>query len=241
MLLAGYSYGALITMNLPLLDAILTYFATPAIHTAEADIRLRALHLAEMQNAQSISPSSPRRSLGVRLGGDVSNSNRRRDGDNPVSDLHREERIRESVRNLLARAKLVHRKSMHWSSHEEGHEMHHCLDRVEGDIKFRSAYLLVSPPVGLMARLAAFSLPSSLSYPWVRRPRPATDNTPLTSNPTLVIYGGQDGFISYSKMHEWTRRLYSTGASQFHYIEVAEAGHFWAEGDVVYRCECVCW
>lgn len=70
MLLAGYSYGALVTTRLPSLDTILAYFTTPAIHTAEADIRLRAQHLAEAHlNAQSAGPTSPRKSLGVRVEG----------------------------------------------------------------------------------------------------------------------------------------------------------------------------
>ncbi|KAJ3573036.1 hypothetical protein NPX13_g4844 [Xylaria arbuscula] len=153
MLLAGYSYGALVMMNLPSLDAMLAYFATPAIHTAEADIRLRALHLAKAQSFYSISPGSPRRSQGVRFGGDEVSPERRRDG--PVSDFHREERVRESVRHLLARAKLVYRKSIHWSSHDEADdELHQCLDKIEGDFKFQSAYLAVSPPVGLMAPIS---------------------------------------------------------------------------------------
>ncbi|KAK5634882.1 hypothetical protein RRF57_010594 [Xylaria bambusicola] len=244
MLMAGYSYGAIVSMNLPPLDTILAHFATPAIYTAEADVRLRAEHLAEVQNSQPVSPSSPRRSLGVRLGGDEVIPERNHDGHGVVSDFHREERIRESVRHLLARAKLVHRPYRHWSSSHEAadddNEVHQCLDEVPGGIRFQSAYLAVSPPVGIMARLITFSLFNHLSFPWARRSRPvATDDTPLASNPTLVIYGGQDGFISYSKMREWTYQLSSASGSQFHHVEVTAAGHFWAEGNTIYECEFV--
>ncbi|KAI0517090.1 Alpha/Beta hydrolase protein [Xylaria bambusicola] len=241
LLMAGYSYGAIVAMNLPHLDTILAHFATPAIHTAEADIRLRAEHLAEAHNSLPASPGSPQRSLGVRLGGDEVISERNHDGHGPVSDSHREERIRESVGHLLSRAKLVHRPYRRWPSSQEaaaddGDEMHQCLDEVPGGIRFQSAYLAVSPPVGIMARLITFSLFNHLSLPWARRPRAvAADDTPLASNPTLVIYGGQDGFISYSKMREWTYQLSSASGSQFHHVEVTEAGHFWAEGDTIYE------
>ncbi|KAI1341160.1 Alpha/Beta hydrolase protein [Xylariaceae sp. FL0016] len=70
MLLAGYSYGAMVTTELEALDAVLAPFASPAVGTCAADIRLRAQHLAEQQNAVFAAPlSSPRKSLGMRVGG----------------------------------------------------------------------------------------------------------------------------------------------------------------------------
>ncbi|KAI0452647.1 Alpha/Beta hydrolase protein [Xylaria acuta] len=228
-LMAGYSYGALVTTRLPPLDTILAYFATPAIHTAEADIRLRAQHLAEAHlNAQSAGPASPRKSLGVRVGGDEDTSRRSPD-DHPMFEFHQEERIRESVRKLLSRAQLVYKRSPRWiSGSEPSDKMDHCLEKAEEDVTFRSAYLAISPPVGFVTRLAtmSFSGPSSVSV---------TGDVVFTSNPTLVIYGDQDGFISYRKIREWTRQLSGAEVSQFRYVEVLGAGHFWAEGDVIYQ------
>lgn len=247
MLLAGYSYGAMVTTRLPPLDTILSYFTTPAIHTAEADIRMRAQHLAEAQNALSADPASPRKSLGIRVGGDEDGTRKSHDR-SLMFEYQREERIRESVRDLLARAKLVYRGYPRWSRDGElGHdEMDHCLEKVEGEhVTFQSAYLAVSPPVGLVTRLATMSftnlLPSSW-HPWmprfgaVARPGSVTDHE-LISHPTLVVYGGQDGFISYRKMHEWTRQLSGAEGSQFRHVEVAGAGHFWAENNVIYQRE----
>ncbi|RWA07994.1 hypothetical protein EKO27_g7109 [Xylaria grammica] len=219
MLMAGYSYGAIITTRLPPLDTILSYFATPAIHTAGADIRLRAQHLAEAHNSQKLGPTSPRRSLGMRVGGDDDISGRSRD----PAEFQREERIRESVRGLLSRAKLVYRRSPRWPSEcEIDAKMDHCLEKVEGNITFRSAYLAVSPPVGMEVGACHTGCT-------------CCDDALFTLNPTLVIYGDQDGLISYRKIREWIRQLSAVDASQFRYLEVAGAGHFWTEGDVIYQ------
>ncbi|KAI1115657.1 Alpha/Beta hydrolase protein [Nemania sp. NC0429] len=253
MLLAGYSYGAMITTRLPPLDKMLAFFTTPSIHTAEADIRLRAQHLAEAQNAQMTSPASPRRSGGIRIGGDEDSSRRSHDGNgrgNPTSEFQREERIRESVRHLLSRAKLIPRRSPHWSPSESGsgpgpgNKVDHCLERVEGDVTFRSAYLAVSPPVGVVTRLAtmSFSNPLPAFYSWIRRPAAARDESEsemehavLSANPTLVIYGDQDAFIGHRKMREWTGRIEAVDASRFRHVEVPGAGHFWMESEVAYQ------
>ncbi|KAI0468557.1 Alpha/Beta hydrolase protein [Xylaria cf. heliscus] len=229
MLLAGYSYGAIITTRLPPLDTILAYFATPAIHTAEADIRLRAQHLAEAHlDSQAAGPASPRKSLGIRVGGDEDTSRRNRD-EHPILESNREERIRESVRNLLSRAQLVYRKSPRWTSGiKPDGKMDQCLDKVEGHVMFKSAYLAISPPIGLVTRLATLSFSGLSSVP-------LTGDVLFTTNPTLVIYGDQDGLISYRRIHEWTRQLSGADASRFRYLEVRGAGHFWAEGDAIYQ------
>ncbi|KAI0108975.1 Alpha/Beta hydrolase protein [Nemania sp. FL0031] len=252
MLFGGYSYGAMVTTCLPPLETILDYFATPAVHTPEADIRLRAQHLAEARNAMMAGRASPRRDLGVRIGGDEDGSQSLRNHDGRVmSELVREDRIRESVRNLLARAKLVYRKPPRWTSGSGGEperEMDHCLERVEGEgeVAFRSAYLAVSPPVGVVTRLATMSFAGFNPLPasWMARGGGAQDRVRvagageyalLAANPTLVVYGDQDGFISQRKMREWTRQLAGAGASRFRYVEVGGAGHFWVEGEVMYR------
>ncbi|GAP88103.1 putative prolyl oligopeptidase [Rosellinia necatrix] len=246
MLLAGYSYGAMITTRLPPLDTILSYFSAPATHSAEADIRLRAQHLAEAWNADTASPASPRKSFGVRIGGEEDSSWRSQDS-NGLSESQREERIRESVRHLLSRAKLDYRRSLHWSSQgERKNEMDHCLEKVEGGVAFQSAYLIISPPVGIVTNLATmsfsnlFSNPFSSSWVWktdthTQEGSVANQMLPLTSNPTLAIYGGQDGFITDKKIREWTRQLSRAEASQFRYVQVSEAGHFWLEGRALHQ------
>lgn len=52
LVLAGYSYGAMVTTLLPPLPSILdTHFRAPPHESPAAEVRLRALHLAEQQNA----------------------------------------------------------------------------------------------------------------------------------------------------------------------------------------------
>lgn len=99
LLLAGYSYGAMVTCSLPaILSSILAPFQTPEPGTAHAEIRLRAQNLATQQNeyihaqiaevlqiarhnrgrslqmddllSNPTSPRSRKVSAGVRMGGD---------------------------------------------------------------------------------------------------------------------------------------------------------------------------
>lgn len=253
---AGYSYGAMVTTRLPPLDAILAAFDSPAVHTPAADIRLRAQHLAEQQNRlYANSPTSPRRSLGMRVG-----------GDDEVRRAHsvedREEKIRRGVKEILARTRRGRGRSRHGTpqghaggaggagahSGEEKEEEEECMARVEGLPAYRSAYLAVSPPVGYVTNLATMSFPNPFgSWSSRRAGRPVADHDgagdgehhdsegKLARNPTLVVYGDQDGFLTLRKLREWTARLEAYDSSQFREIEVAGAGHFWAEEGVIYK------
>ncbi|KAL5353008.1 hypothetical protein ACLOAV_001037 [Pseudogymnoascus australis] len=82
LLLAGYSYGSLITTMLPSLPTLLAPFQSPLPGTPASEIRLRAQHLAEEQNTlhterlKRASEAASRRhharkvSAGIRVGGD---------------------------------------------------------------------------------------------------------------------------------------------------------------------------
>ena len=121
LLLAGYSYGAMITTQLAPLPGLLEPFAAPPADSDAAHIRLRAEHLAEQQNmilgsmraavTQPLGPASPsRRSLGVRIGGDEPGSPRRsHDGSVRRSfSLDGEDRLRKGVSELLAKRRAKH-------------------------------------------------------------------------------------------------------------------------------------
>ncbi|SPQ26372.1 00857250-0bb6-4047-9dc5-33d554d64b8d [Thermothielavioides terrestris] len=76
LLLGGYSYGAMITSQLPSFEAIVALFISPECGSPAAEVRLRAQHLAEMQNTVLASarnaaidrptPTTPRRHVGLR-------------------------------------------------------------------------------------------------------------------------------------------------------------------------------
>ncbi|KAI0150135.1 Alpha/Beta hydrolase protein [Hypoxylon sp. NC0597] len=252
LLLAGYSYGAMVTMQLPSLDSILSDFISPATHTAMADIRLRAQHLAEQQIAMNTTPSSPRKSMGMRVGGDEDISSPKDHTKLRGHSPEQEEKIRRGVREILSRNKLVHRKNIYnltdRSRRVEREET--CLESIDNLSRFRCAYLLVSPPLGIMTNLATMTFANPLSS-WSRRrkgaPSPARNHEgdakqeeteaemKLMKHPTLAIYGDQDGFLTLKKMRDWTTQLSSAEGSQFHHIEVSGAGHFWVEEGVVYE------
>ncbi|KAI0169431.1 Alpha/Beta hydrolase protein [Hypoxylon sp. FL1284] len=252
LLLAGYSYGAIVTIELPPLASFLSQFASPPIHTAFADIRLRAQHLAEQQTIMATTaPASPRKSLGMRIGGNEDSPQQAHERPRAHSP-DREERIRRGVKDLLSRSKLIHRthESNVTGLHRESEREVPCLGKLDNLIRFRSAYLAVSPPLGIVAGLATLNLPNLLSS-WAKRkrgrPSSATSEggeagqeeteaeAKLTRDPTLAVYGDQDSFLSLKRAHEWARQLSSAEGSQFCHVEVPGAGHFWVEEGVLYE------
>lgn len=255
LLLAGYSYGAMVTLQLPPLESFLVQFASPATHTAMADIRLRAQHLAEQQVLiMSAPPSSPRKSLGMRVGGDEDMSPQKPRNKPRAHSLDREERIRRGVKDILARTKLIHRKRNHSNpEHSEEAEHEPCLENIGNLIKFRIAYLLVSPPLGVVTNLAtmSFSNPLSSWSSWSRKRKGGHSSArnhesdtrreeseaerKLVKNTTLAIYGDQDGFLALKKMRDWALQLVNSEGSRFRYVEVPGAGHFWVEDGVAHK------
>lgn len=269
-LMAGYSYGAMVTLRVPPLSAIMDSFTSPRIHTAAADIRLRAQHLAEQQNTFLATPVSPRKSLGMRVGGaDDEPPRKSHDWRRRSRSVDREEGIRKGVVELLARTKLIHH---HHRKHHaddddtknqailEGESHEKSMQVVEGMPRFSSAYLVVSPPHGVVTNLATMTIPNPFANWFGRKshqPRKEMDRATsddhdhetgkhseyvheaeelkLTLSPSLAIYGDADSFLTLRKIRQWASDLDSTSGSAFHYIEVPGAGHFWMEGDALYR------
>ncbi|KAK0724666.1 Alpha/Beta hydrolase protein [Lasiosphaeris hirsuta] len=187
LLLSGYSYGAMVTTHLPSLETILAPFDTPTYGSPAAEIRLRAEHLAEMQNTilgsaraaaiERQSGRSHRRSMGVRIGGDEEN---RKSHDSRRSfSIDLEDRIHKGVAELMAKARKGQRKRQavdqaHRSDETPGMPVvpetpgkqeptHGCLLPVSNRVTHRPAYLLVSPLQGVITNLATMSLPSPFS------------------------------------------------------------------------------
>jgi hypothetical protein len=246
---AGYSYGAMVTTKLPPLDTILAPFHSPAIHTPAADIRLRAQHLAEQQSKLFATPISPRKSLGMRVGGDEDISRKSHDHFRRPHHIDQEERILRGVKDILARTKIVRKKRRH-KPHEDAEEVVHveeCMTTVENLVPFRSAYLAVSPPIGIATNLATMTFPNPFigfakKFKWAGNQASSPDGTAaaeheaelkLARNPTLVVCGDQDGFLTLRKFREWTSKLKGYDGSLFRVTVVAGAGHFWAEEDVM--------
>ena len=189
LLLGGYSYGAMITSQLPCFETIAALFDAPECGAPAAEIRLRAQHLAEMQNTvlasareaavDHLRPTSPRKYVGLRVGGDEE-GRKSRESWRPLS-AEFEETIRQGVAELMARTRKGHRRSHSGSRYAtrgpEGGPEHapepaptHLLP-ILGRTTYHPAYLLVSPLEGIITNLATMSLPPLLCVPgkvWAR-------------------------------------------------------------------------
>ena len=224
LILGGYSYGSLITTNLPSTENILAPFRTVTKGTAAAEIRLRALHLSSQWNseaqqnprrgrglaAQSLSPASPH---SVVFGGDESEPGTRR--------ASRESRrsidvVRRSMDRSKARLGLRHSSSETVTLPQE--ERLGLFDLTPP----RTHYLLVSP---LLPPISVFATMFTKSDS-----RTAEDK--LRTHPTLAIYGDKDFFTSHKKLRKWAGHLAAEADSRFTYREVSGAGHFWHEEGV---------
>lgn len=177
LLLAGYSYGAMITMQLPKLDTILSLFDAPEHGSAAAEIRLRAEHLAATQNTilaagaraaglEKQVERSPRKPMGMRVGGD---EDLRRSHELPRRSFSVD--AEERYRILVAKTRKRHNRTVSSESvlHKKAvlppddHEAPDGLAKVEElhsvpeMTRFRPAYLLVSPLRGVITHLASMS------------------------------------------------------------------------------------
>ncbi len=214
LLLGGYSYGAMITAQLPPLETILGKFDTPSYGSPAAEIRLRAEHLAGMQNTVLASaraaaidrqaPRSPRRPYGLRVGGDEEN---RKSHDSRRSfSVDLEDRVHKGVSELMAKAKRGQRRRPlsgeqqlrrstsdpapgtpeESTKHEE--TAPNCLHSITNRITHRPAYILVSPLQGVVTNLATMSIPSPLASISRRLP---TRSFSWSGKPSSEVEGGE--------------------------------------------------
>ena len=194
LIFGGYSYGAMITTQLPFLRTILLPFNTPTCGSIAADIRLRAQHLAEMENLVLASAraaaidhkNATGRPRGLRMGG----------GDDPRKshDFRRPfsldaEDIRKGVAELMMKTRKSHHKSHRKSGEhsdlhldgtsetpgsEESGPSHDTLTMVSNLTSPRVAYILVSPLQGVITNLATMSLGGTLPRAsWAAWTRPS--------------------------------------------------------------------
>ncbi|TDZ44913.1 hypothetical protein CTRI78_v009217 [Colletotrichum trifolii] len=209
-LLGGYSYGAMITTQIPPMDRILGQFASPAVGSAAADIRLRAQHLAEHQNvilasAMAAQSTSPRKLyMSMRVGGNEDSQRKSHDSRRSFS-LDAEERIRRGVNELLAKTKRHHHREPAVAEEDN-------TGQEEGTTTLQGAAPVLEAVAGLVQLSEA----------------------KLVKNATLALFGDKDGLVSVAKLRSWVQRLEAADGSRFHGEEIASAGHFWTENKVAY-------
>ncbi|MCJ1251176.1 hypothetical protein MMC30_008407 [Trapelia coarctata] len=240
LILGGYSYGSLITSNLPSTETILSSFATVSKGTAEAEIRLRAMNLSNQSNAEAQQhPRRGRRSAQSALrasphsavfGGEESEPGTRR----PSRESRRSiDMVRRSMDR--SRTKLGIRRS---SSEVEPAPLEVKLGKTDL-VQPSTHYLLISPllpPISMLATM--FSKANVFRNDNIHPTQPTT--TPSAScaeekfrrHPTLAIYGDKDFFTSHKKLRKWAEQLMAESESRFTCREIQRAGHFWREEGV---------
>ena len=232
LVVGGYSYGALIAIQLPSLEVILSRFQSVAKGTAEAEARLRAVSLAaqwskdahlhqERRQARRVESHEKvrfsARSMALAMGGDESEPGSRRHSHDSRRGL---DAVRRSVER--GRRKLGLKRHYHDMSEEALIEESLTSTNVPTP---QTYYLLISPPLLLVTTLVTtFSS-------FIRMNMPYSDEK-ICSSPTLVLYGDRDFFTSQKRYRKWTEVLAAKPESQFEFHEVAGAGHFYREKGV---------
>ncbi|PHH68149.1 hypothetical protein CDD82_803 [Ophiocordyceps australis] len=261
--MGGYSYGAMVTAQLPPLATLLSAFAAPGAGTAAGEICLQAEHLAQEQRRRQGQRGSyrGRRSLGRRVGGEQGRVSEdgagRRVGLGALLGWRR----KGVVQGGHERPKSA--PGVRWEEEEEEEEERRGLELP------RAAYVLVSPLQGLVTQLATMSFSlrprhdeqrhfhhfhhfhnhhhrhgqqqqqqqqqrHSHSAATPSRPTEAQDaEAKFTRHPTLIVYGEKDGLVAAGKVRAWIGRLEAQGAVGLDARGVLGAGHFWVESGVL--------
>lgn len=232
LVLGGYSYGALIAMQLPILDVILNRFQTVAKGTAEAEIRLRAVSLAvqwskdahlhhEMRQARRVGSHekvrSSARSMALAMGGDESEPGSRRHSRDSRRSL-------DAVRRSVERGRRKLGLKRHYDDMSEEALIEESLTSTSVPAP-QTYYLLISPPLILVTTLVTtFSSMIRMNTPY--------SEEKICCSPTLMIYGDRDFFTSQKRYRKWAEVLAAKPGSRFQFHEVAGAGHFYREKGV---------
>ena len=238
LVIGGYSYGSLIVTLLPDTESILNRFTNVTVGSAEAEVRLRALHLSTQWNRDALLRGRLQQDKSLRIqensmvmGGEESDPGSRR----PSRDSRKSvDTIRRSVDFSKRRLGLRH------SNSGEAEALPLESDLLPAKVTVtNSYYLLISPlrpPISsfmtmfFRARHPGHELRSSSLNLQGHRVL-GTDNY-LVSHPTLVVYGDKDFFTSQKKLRKWVEDLAGRPRSSFRFREIAGAGHFWQEEGV---------
>jgi len=212
LLMAGYSYGAMVTTQLPPLEDLLSIFVQPTITSEAGQIRTRAEALGAQQ--RDLLNTHSRRSLRVGEG----SPKRSHDGRRSFSLDDAEEKLRKGVQHFMAKTKHASRNSSP-NGRKATSPPELVLSPLADMASLKQAYLLVAPLQGAVPVLA------TMSRSWQD---PAAE-AKLRQSPALAVYGDGDGFVSAHKLRRWTARMKEAEGSLFTGKEITGAGHFWVE------------
>ncbi|MCJ1401709.1 hypothetical protein MMC11_004926 [Xylographa trunciseda] len=241
LIVGGYSYGSLITSNLPTTESILSHFSTVHKGTSEAEIRLRALHMSTKWNAEAAHRPSRGRTLAtvetsalnmyaITLGGEESEPGTRRLSRDSRSSL-------DLVRRSMDRSR-TRRSSTRRSTELDTSALEEELGRMRVADP-HTIYLLISPllpPVSMFATM--FSKPGTFlkwhgpSSNMIEGNVDSVLEDKFRKHTTLAIYGDKDFFTSPKRLRKWAEQMSSATDSHFTFRQIHGAGHFWHEEGV---------
>ncbi|TQS34158.1 hypothetical protein Golomagni_05469 [Golovinomyces magnicellulatus] len=256
LILAGYSYGALVTMSIPAqIQTILSPFREPPGDSIYARIRQKAKDLAtqqshiislNFQNLSHLHENSPTYQSEYQEQRPKSKIWAPNEAPSETSlhpkDEHVERDCNEIRLTFRSRSSSLEFKTSGYASlpGRKKSSFSSCYSLVDNLTNLRVkrqpietveddisiAYLLVSPLQGIICDLLTLWTYRS----WRERNVLTELDLKLQTNPTLAIYGDSDVFVSVKSLRNWTKKLVNCEgeeASQFRYSEIAGAGHFW--------------
>ncbi|KAE9965206.1 hypothetical protein BLS_007769 [Venturia inaequalis] len=232
LILAGYSYGSLITSHLPDPQEIVKSLFVAEDGTAVAEIKSRAGTLAvqvieelkatrrsfETSGSRSMSsPNAKKHGHTLSVGGEETSPEKRRQSHEGrlSSDLRRSVEFPGKIASL--RKKNHHR--------HEGTTMASNLETPP--LSVEASYLLISPLLPPVSSLA--TLP--FGFRSLRHNHEELSNR-LSLHHSLVVFGDDDIFTSVHKLRKWAKTISEAPSSAFRYVEIEHAGHFWRDHDV---------
>ena len=221
LVLGGYSYGSSLVRQLPDVATILNPFTNPNAGTAAAEIKLRAMHLAQEYIYKQQTLNSKSRAFTAEqchdspiYGGDESQPGTRRISHQP---RHSFEIVKKSVEKTRAHFSKQHRDVC------GDHESEEKTSTIGGLQTPEIRYLLISPLLPPVSALLALS-----SHWW--KADPAVEER-LRNHQSFAVWGSGDFFTSSKKLKNWAEALRAAIGSQFEYAEFPGIGHFWLEAD----------
>ena len=235
LILGGYSYGSLITSQLPDIEALMSIFSHATKGSAAAEIRLRASHMCKERASERRRARQRGRTLTVEdaLDSSVYGGEECEPGTRRTS--HESRRSIDAVRKTVEVSKArLHLKRRHSGEISQSPTLEGELDTLDLP-RPHVCFLLISPVLPPVSSfLTMFSKqqwkPRGVSSPVIVSGDSTNEN--LERNQTFAIYGDNDFFTSSKKLQRWAAALASQPGSQFVQYEVADAGHFWQEDGV---------
>jgi hypothetical protein len=224
--LAGYSYGSLITSRLPDVPTMLKPLTSSLPSKETTEIINRAAALASQVNEDiaaahqqahrhNIGDEASRESFDHTLAAGCADESVNHDR----GQHHGIRRSMDSVSKRLG--KRFSRQSQVSKSSEDLKEP---PDRTAPIPTIIPSFLLISPLLPPISSLTSLHIPFFSSSP-------SADTPNVKRNPSFVVFGGHDVFTSAKKLRTWCSELAAVN-QKFRWVEISEAGHFWHEHGV---------